>query len=56
MDAFGFEKSVLINLQLEEIQNQFHNSCSCLNILENFQNQLHNGSQAIFEEDLKAKP
>ena len=37
MDTFGFEKSVIINLQLEQMQNQFHNSCSRLNIIATFQ-------------------
>ena len=37
MDTFGFEKSVIINLQLEQMQKQFHNSCSRLNIVATFQ-------------------
>ena len=37
MDAFGFDKSVQINLQLEQIKNQFHNSCSRLNTYADFQ-------------------
>ena len=37
MDTFGFDKSVLINLQLEHIKNQFNNACCRLNIYANFQ-------------------
>ena len=36
MDTFGFETSLIINLQLEQMQKQFHNSCSRLNIVATF--------------------
>ena len=36
MDTFGFETSLIINLQLEQMQKQFLNACTRLNIVATF--------------------
>ena len=35
MDSIGFNESFLLNLQLDQFQQQFKNSCARLNILTN---------------------